>query len=189
MPKPVKIVLAVVVPLLIILGGVYGLAKVGIIPVAKLAEKNKALRPILKLVGLYHPSKPGNKALVPASLVKPAAPAPDPLASERAALEQERAALQAQREAQQRAQADAQAAQPDPANVARLATVYEQMPPESVTRIFAKLPADHVIAILRRMDEKKVSAILVLLPPDRAAQVTESLSRPVPPDRTASNTP
>jgi hypothetical protein len=186
MPKMGKIVLAILVPLLVIVGGLYGLAKVGIIPVGPLAEKNKALIPVLKMTGLYHPEPARKTKVVPAH---DTVPAPDPLAPQRAELEQERADLQAQRDAAQRAAAAAQAAQPDPRNFARLATVYEQMPPESVTRIFAKLPADHVIGILRRMDEKKVGDILALLPPDRAAQVTEALSRPAPPDSTTTNTP
>lgn len=182
MPKSMKIAVAVLMPLVVIVGAMYGLAKIGVLPVGRFAEKNKALGTVLKMAGLYRPRP---------RAVQSAAPAPDPLAGEkkelaaqRAALEQERAALQAQREAQQRPQPVAQTAErpapPDPKNIARLASVYEQMPPETVTRIFAKLPNDQVIALLHRMDEKQVGQILALLAPDRAARLTVELAQPAP---------
>lgn len=189
MPKGMKVALAVVVPLMVIVGVVYGLAKVGVIPVSKLAQKNKALGSALKAVGLYHPPKPAAPQVTLASATDPLAEEKKALEAQKATLAKERADFEAQRAAQRRGDnASPSGGGPDPKSVARLAAVYEQMPPEAITRIFAKLPTDQVLAIVRRMDEKQVGQILLLLPPERAARMTQALSRPAPPER-AANTP
>ncbi len=194
MPKIVKIGLALLLPLLVILGGVYGLAKIGVIPVQSLARKNKALGVILRLAKLTKP-----EPVVRARAVA----APDPLAAEkkalaaqRAAFDEERTAWQAQRDSQAKNKSEAEAAAltalPDPKELARMATVYEQMPPDTVTRILAKLPDAHALGLLRRMDEKQVAQILALVTPEKAARFTMALSRAasvVAPARTASNAP
>ncbi|HZP81742.1 MAG TPA: hypothetical protein VFB21_08915 [Chthonomonadaceae bacterium] len=185
-----KVALAVIVPLVIIVGAVYGLAKVGVVPVSKLAQKNKALGTALKAVGLYHPLKPAAPKVTLTAAADPLAEEKKALEAQKAALAKERADFEAQRAAQKRGDsASPSGSGLDPKNVARLAAVYEQMPPEAVTRIFAKLPANQVLAIVRRMDEKQVGQILMLLPPERAAQMTQALSQPVPPERAAASTP
>ena len=179
-----KKILVLVLLLGVVVGVAYGLAKIGVIPVRKMAEKNKALRSALVRIGLDSPALP--------ALHRPAlAPLPDPLASEKkalvaehAALQQERADWEAQRQAQQKSAAQAQtatqSATPDPKQLARMATVYEGMSADKVTQIFTKLPDGQVIALLRRMDEKQVGEILSTVPADRAARLTLSLSRQDP---------
>lgn len=193
MPKGVKIGLVILVPLLLVaLGAAYGLAKLGIIPVQKIAGNKKPLLKLFRTIGLkVEPEKPK---------VAAAHPVVDPLASERKAildqrfaLEKERADWQAQEEAKQKAALNAKRAElsalPDPKELTRLAAVYEQMPTDTMTKIFAKLPDDQVIALLRRMEEKKVADVLASVTPERAARLTLNLSHvPTPlPDRLAAN--
>lgn len=186
MPKGVKILLAILIPILVIAGGVYGAAKAGLLPVAKIAASNPGMKAPLKMLGLY---KEPPKSVQPAGLE---AKLPDPLKAQREAFEKEKADLEAQlqeqRDAVSKAAATAAAQQPDPKNVTRLASVYEQMDPETVQRIFAKLPEAHVQALLRKMDEKQVGRILALEKPDRAARLTLALSRPAPDAIAASDT-
>ena len=190
MPTGAKIGIGLVVVLLMLAGSAYGLAKIGVIPVKKLAARNKIAAAGLQAIGLVKP-EPKKKT---------DKPAPDPLAGERKALlaqriamEQEKANWQMQIEAQRKAEVDARLAArnsaPDPKEVARLASVYEQMATEAVGKIFAKLPDDQVIGLLRRMDEKKVAEVLAGTTPERAARLTLALSRPVPtpPERLATN--
>lgn len=185
------IVIALIVILPVGLGVTYGLAKFGVIPVQKLAVKSPVVGKMLAKIGLNSPKLPAPTAASAA----PAA-APDPLAGEkkalqaqRQALEDERAAWESDKKVQQQQQETskrtAQVAAPDPRSIARLASVYEQMPADSVTKIFAKLPDDQVIAMLRKMDEKKVSEILAIQTPERAARFTLTLSRAENTERTA----
>lgn len=179
MKTGLKVLLAITLPLVLIAGGVYGLAKVGIVPVETLTGGNPALLKICKAMGLK-PSKP-----VKVNKPAPLTPAvPDRVAQQKSAFDKERADMQAQIDALRSAQAKkavATSAALDPKNIARLATVYEGMSPETVTKIFAKLPDDEVIAILRRMDEKKVGQILAAVTPEHAASLTQALAQPAPP--------
>jgi hypothetical protein len=185
MPKLIKVFLFVVFPLFLLLGGAYGLAKVGVIPIRQVAAKNRPLRLALHLIGLDTPKLPSVQ-VTPANAV-----APDPLDSQRKALAEQRGALDKERtdwDVQRQAQIKTSAAktateQPvtDPKAIARLAAIYEQMPAETANKIFTKLPDPEVISLLRKMDEKKVSQILAIVPPDRAARMTLSLSKPVAP--------
>lgn len=181
MPKGVKIVLFVLLPLLLLLGGAYGLAKFGVLPVKNLAKKNRAMATMLKSIGLDSPKLPAVHGTPPA----PAATAQEiekkALAAQRAQLDKDRADFEAQKSAPTTPAAgktETPEAPADPKEMARLASVYEQMPPEAVTKIFAKLPDPQVIALLHRMDEKQVGQILAIVPPDRAAHLTLALSHP-----------
>lgn len=185
MPKFLKIFLFVVFPLFLLLGGAYGLAKIGVIPVRKFAKKSKPLSLALRLIGLDSPKLPARQ------VTHATAQAPDPLdgqrkalAEQRAALEKERTDWEAEKAAKQKAalpKPESAEAAPDPKSLSRLASVYEQMPPEKVMPIFAKLPDPQVIALMRRMDEKQVAQILALSPPDRAARMTLALAKPATP--------
>jgi hypothetical protein len=183
-PKGIKIVLYIFLPLFLVIGVAYGLAKIGVLPVRSLAKRSPALGSALKMVGLDSPQLPARQ--VPAT---PAADSPQEhekkaLAAQRAQLEKERAEFEAQKATpakQARDRADDPNAPADPKELARLASVYEQMPPEAVTKIFAKLPDPQVIGLLRRMDEKQVGQILAIVPPDRAAHITLSLAHPAAP--------
>ena len=191
MPKLVKLFLFVVFPLFLILGGAYGLAKVGVIPVKRLTAKNKAARTVVHLIGLDSPKLPTvqvNSAH--------AATAPDPLEGRRKELDAQKAAFEKQRadwENLRQVQAKTAAAKAaeeqaavDPKSLSRLAAIYEQMPAETANKIFTKLPDPEVIALLRKMDEKKVGQILAIVAPDRAARLTLTLSKPASPSPVAS---
>jgi hypothetical protein len=65
----------------------------------------------------------------------------------------------------------------DRAKVARLSSIYEQMPAEDASRVMAKLPDPLVQRILAGMDERQVGKLLGLFPPDRAASLTRALAR------------
>jgi flagellar motility protein MotE (MotC chaperone) len=175
-----KMAFAAIIPLVVIVGLGYGLARIGILPVDKIAEKNPALGSAFKAVGLYRP---------PAHAAKAEA-VPDPLAGEKKALQAQRDELSKERneldsQADRKRQSDArareaeEAAKPDPKNLARLASIYEQMAPAAVDKIFARLPNSEVIAILHRMDEKKVAEFLAGVTPERAARLTQELARPM----------
>lgn len=184
MPKRVKIALYIFIPLMLILGMTYGLARIGVIPTQKMAERKPLLQLAFRLIGLYHPVKAPRR-------VASAVPPPDPMAgekqavkAERDALDQERANWETQKQAQIRADQQAREAAanalPDPKELARLASIYEQMPADTVNKIFLKLPEDEVLGLLRRMDEKQVAQIMAGMTTDRAARLTQFLSRPAP---------
>ena len=174
MPKGLKIGLILLLPLALALGAAYGLAKIHVIKL----PPNPALRPLWKAIGLKPPTVPAPAAL--------AANAPDPLLEQKKALDaekmklaEERAALEESQQAQAKPTAPA-AADPnalDPRSVARMATVYEQMPTEKAVTIFAILPDAQALALLRGMDEKKVAEILAAEPPARAARFTLALAQ------------
>lgn len=182
MGKGIKIILALTLPL-ITLGITWGLAKFNVIPVRKMAEKNPGIRPVLKMLALASPQMPIPPGTAPTK-VDPLEGEKKALQGQRDALEEERRKWEAQRQAQMRQESDTRAAalraEPDPKNLTRMAAVYEQMPPETVTRIFGKMRDDQVTALLRRMDEKQVAQVLASFTPDRAARLTLALSRPAP---------
>ena len=88
MPKGLKIALILIVPLALIVGAAYGLAKIHLIPL----PNNPALRPVFKAMGL------APKAIPPKTKMADAA-APDPLAAQKKALEAERTQLADERAA------------------------------------------------------------------------------------------
>lgn len=59
----------------------------------------------------------------------------------------------------------------------KLATVYEQMPPEDAGKVLAKLPDPLVQQLLSRMDERQAGKLLLTFDPDRAAKLTEALAK------------
>lgn len=202
MPKGLKIALIALVPLILLLAAAYVLAKFNVIPVRKMAQKKPLLGKALALIGLNTPK-------LPARHVAASAPPPDPLAAQKQALQQQQEAFAEERKAweAQKEQSAAKAVhrQPDapagsngavtdalvsdPRSVARMASVYEQMPAETVTKIFEKLPDAQVLALLRKMEDKQVAQILAAVAPERAARLTQSLSQSPPAERTASATP
>ena len=195
MGKGLKLVMVGVVPLALLLGVGYGLAKVQVIPTQKMGLKNPALGRVLRMAGLYK-APPPPKPLLPGQAAAPAPVSPEQqaLKAQRDALDKERADWEAQKQAQAKAAAKpkadaaASASISDPREVARLASIYEQMPSENVVKIFAKMPDPQTIALMRRMDEKKVSEILAAIAPERAAFFTQQLSHAPAPVRTASAT-
>ncbi|MBC7529792.1 MAG: hypothetical protein H7308_19865 [Chthonomonadaceae bacterium] len=180
MPNLMKIGLLVVVPLAVVVGVGYGLAKVGKIPVPK--------NPILSAIGLNPKVTP-----VASNLPKPPTPeenAAKVMAEQQLQFTKEREEWVQQQKSKQAAEERAKLAianaAPDPKETARMASVYEQMPIDAVTKIFALLPDDRILALMRKMDEKKVGEILSAQKPDRAARFTLALSRAQTPPQTAS---
>ncbi len=167
------------------LGVVYGLAKFGLVRL----PANPALTPLYAQIGL----KPKRGAQQVAKAAQP-----DPLAEEKRKLSAMREALQKERDDwESLKQSNAKKAEEptakttrsaqnsvDPKALARMAMVYEEMPIEHLTKIFALLPDDQVIQLLRRMEEKKVADILAAEKPVRAARFSVILSQP--PKETAS---
>ncbi|MGQ9487793.1 MAG: magnesium transporter MgtE N-terminal domain-containing protein [Armatimonadota bacterium] len=163
-----KRLLAILAVLAILLGVPYGLAKIGVIPVAKLAAKNPALAKFARSIGLMprpQAVKADTKeestaslpkpATTPPSTSRPASPALAPLshASSAGAGNQDNASRQ----------------------VGWVAKVYENMEPEQAVRILEQMNDREVIALLRRMKQRQVASILALMPPDRAARLSKAL--------------
>ncbi len=174
--------------MILVVGASYGLAKIGIIPVKNLAKHNKMAASSLHAIGLYNAPKSKPAAAV---AVDPLAEQKKDLNDQKAALDAERTALQNQAATHVKLAASAAPATAplDPKELARMASVYEQMPADTASKIFAKLPDDQVIALLRKMDEKKVGEILAIATPERAARLTMNLSRaPAPTPDHATNT-
>lgn len=162
-----KRLLVILVVLVILLGVPYGLAKIGVIPVAKLAAKNPALAKFARSIGLMpRPQvvKADTKEESNASLPKPAAtpsnasrPAPPALAPLPLTGSADRNQDSASRQ------------------VGWVAKVYENMEPEQAVRILERMNDREVIALLRRMKQRQVAQILALMPPDRAARLSKTL--------------
>jgi flagellar motility protein MotE (MotC chaperone) len=197
MSKAMKFGVAGFMLLMLVLGTVYGLAKFNVIPAQKMGERTPAVRAVLRSIGLYRP-RPRVASAKLNSIPDPLAAEKQALQAQRDALKQEQADWEAQQQAKQkatektRATAAAVAAASDPKQLLRLASIYEQMSPDAVNKIFAKLPDAQVIELLRRMDEKQAGAILAGVTPERAARLTLALSRPpvdaaTTPVRTAAN--
>ena len=161
--------LLAIVGVAVVLGVVYALAFVGVIPVARIASNNSGAAKILIALKLYHRPKPKVAAAPAAPLV----PAPDPLASDRRALAAERAQLD---------QEKAQLAQRTPgttgdATSTKMSAIYDTMKPAEIAPIFARLSDAQVCDALVKMDEQKAGKVLVALPPDRAAKLTILMNR------------
>lgn len=194
MSKGLKIVLFMVVPLALALGIGYGMAKAQVIPAQKMGEKSPALARVLKPLGLYKipPAKP-------ASMAPATSPEQQALNAQRESLQRERADWETQKQAQVKSEDQAKADKakqdtaamppPDSREIVRLASIYEQMSADNIVKIFAKMPDPQTIALMRRMDEKRVGEVLAAIPPERAAFFTLQLSRASTSARTASNTP
>ncbi len=163
-----KKLLLVLIFLLILLGVPYGLAKMGVIPVAKLTAKNPALAKVARTLGLISPKqtvKASNKQEKASNSASESSPvptkpadlprtAPPPLTS---------------------AAAPSSSADTASRQIGWVAKVYEEMEPEEAVRIFAKMDDREVVPLLRRMKQRQVAQILALMPPDRAARLSRTL--------------
>ncbi len=154
-----KRLLFIVIPLLLVGGTVYGMMLSGIPPFKKdTGKKSKAhAAPATEQKTTASSSAPanggaGSSTVPPVPPVRRSTPPPRPQA------------------------ADANTVEMTEARIARLSTVYEQMPAEEAGRIFAKLPDPLVEELLRRMDERQVGKLLLALDVGRAARLTQSLA-------------
>ena len=160
--------------LLAVLGVVYGLAFVGIIPTQKLADKSPALGKTLIALHLAKPKATKAAAKSPAASTPQALDAEkQQIAAERAQLDKDRAALAAQPPAPAAPPVPPPDSPPAPDTGAKLIALYATMSPDDLAPIFGKLPDPLVIKTLMQMDEKKAGKVLAALPPDRAARLSE----------------
>ena len=180
--------------LVVLLGVLYGLAFVGVIPAQKMADKNPSLAKILYKMHLA-------KAKPKAALKLAAQPKADPkqqqiqaeqaqVAADRAQLEKDKAAFEAQKQ---------QAAAPAPSNStaapsiadtnAKLSAIYATMSPDDIAKIFEKLSDAEVVQNLMPLDEKKAGKILAAMPADRAARLTRQMMASPTPQQTAAVPP
>ena len=163
-----KRLMVVLILLLILLGVPYGLAKMGVIPVAKLTAKNPALAKVARTLGLT-PRKRTVKADTKGE--NSSSPAPEASRPMKIAESPRPAA----------AQPPVTASAPAPAgdNAGRqigwVAKVYENMEPEEAVRIMEKMDDREVVPLLRRMKQRQVAQVLALMPPDRAARLSRTL--------------
>ncbi len=163
-----KRLLVVLILLLLLFGVPYGLAKMGVIPVAKLTAKNPALAQVARTLGLtpqkrtvQAASREGNDSrpapesspapTQPAYIARPSPPSlPSPTASSSSPNTTHR-------------------------QIGWVAKVYEEMEPEEAVRIMEKMDDREVVPLLQRMKQRQVAQILALMPPDRAARLSRTL--------------
>ncbi|BDI30911.1 hypothetical protein CCAX7_29620 [Capsulimonas corticalis] len=168
------------VGLLVLLGVVYALAFLQIIPVQKMAEKSPSLMNIMKPL---HLAKPKPKLMAKAAA--PVDPAKQALDDQRAKLDADQAQLEKDKQAFEAAKAapaaadasagGAPAAPPVDPKQKRL-DIYATMSPDDIANIFAKQPDKVVLSDLMALDEKKAGQILAALPADRAAKITQLMN-------------
>ncbi|MCL5283165.1 MAG: hypothetical protein M1330_00415 [Armatimonadetes bacterium] len=171
MKKLIKVALAVLVPLLIIGGAVYGLAKMKVIPIQKLATKNKTMARILTAIKLYQPSAPKKPAKqsqpVTSASVAAVALAPATHISPNSSPLSTPPSLPVAR--------PKPSTQINPKRIYQLSNIYDTMDPSDASKILIKLPDSELIPLFRQMDERKVGQILVAFGPTRAAKLTKAL--------------
>lgn len=167
---------------LALLGVVYGLAFLGIIPVQKMAGQSPALVHALAALHLAKAKKPAHGAS-PVAAPNPERLALDAqkkkLAADQAQLEKDRATLEAQKRQPATPADGGSGVSPASAsdNTVKLGAIYATMSADDLARIFGKLPDPDVIASLTQLDEKKAGQVLATLPADRAARLTRRMSR------------
>lgn len=162
-----------------LLGIVYGLAFLGVIPVQRMAGKSPAMASALSALHLAKAKKPAPHAA--------AVLTPDPervaldaqkkaLAGGRAQLEKDRADLEARKQQPPILPEGGTSPTPAPDDAAKLGAIYATMSPDDLSRIFGKLPDPDVIRSLTQLDEKKAGQVLAALPADRAARLARRMS-------------
>ena len=169
--------------LLVVLGGVYGAAFFGVIPVKKMADKTPALRGPLAALHLVPLKKP-----VSAAAAKAAAPSPELAALDaqkkelqkgRAQLDKDRAAFEAQKSAPPAPASPADPAAPMPAapdTAAKLASIYAAMPPDDLAKLLGGQTDPDAITALTGLDDKKAAKVMTALPPLRAARLARMMA-------------
>ena len=193
--------------LLVVLGVLYGMALVGVLPAQKWADKSPALaRPLIALHLAKRPRKSSRVAKKDSTPRPPITGEQEQIAAARAQLDKDRAAFEAQKQAAAAAPGTGGATTPPlseagrlpaspasgaggpaPDTAAKLVAIYDTMSPDDVARIFGKLPDSQVVSILMQLDEKKDGRILAALPADRAARINLLMAHG--PTRTASAAP
>ncbi len=76
----------------------------------------------------------------------------------------------------QKSAAAARASEADAAAMKSVVTMYENMKPKDAARVFERLPADVLIAVVQPMNARKMSEILAAMSPDSAEKLTVALA-------------
>ncbi len=180
--------------LLVLLGVLYGLAFLGVIPAQKMADKNPSLAKVLYKMHLA-------KTKPKAALKLAAQPKADPkqqqiqaeqaqVAADRAQLEKDKAAFEAQKQRAAASPPSPSKAAPSGADTnAKLSAIYATMSPDDIAKIFEKLSDAEVVQNLMPLDEKKAGKILAAMPADRAARLTRQMMASPAPQQTAAVPP
>jgi len=171
----------------LILGVLYGLAYVGVIPAQKIADGNPSALPILKALRLAK-SKPAPKPMLTAALPSPPVDPAKNMAAEQASLDAEKTQLDAERS--QIAASQAQAAAPQTGSLGadqhqKLIGIYSTMGPDDLANILAHISDREAVQDLASLDEKKAGKVLAALPPARAARLSELMTGVTPPTQSA----
>jgi len=163
-----------------VLGVVYGLAFLGILPVQKMAVKSPALASALAALHLAKPKK-AMPSTPPGAAPNPEQQALDAqkkrLAADRAQLDKDRAALEAQKQPSPAPPDGSAPPAPSSDNAVKLGAIYATMSADDLARIFGKQPDPDVIQSLTQLDEKKAGQVFATLPADRAARLARQMSR------------
>jgi flagellar motility protein MotE (MotC chaperone) len=164
-----------IVVFVLILGAVYGLAFVGIIPVQKIADGNPSALRVLKALHLAK-SKPLSKPVLAAARPRPAIDAAKNQTPEQPSVDAPKAQLDAglaQISAGVEQPASAQSSPPAVDERQRLIGIYGTMDPDDLANIFAHISDREAVQDLVSLDEKKAGKVLAALPADRAARLSE----------------
>ena len=165
---------------LVLIGVVYALAFLQIIPAQKMADQSPAMMKVMQAMHLAKP-KPKLTAKAGAALaVDPAKQAMDAeqakIDADRAQLEKDRQAFAAQQAAPAADAATVASATPAVDPKQKRLDIYATMSPDDIANIFAKQPDKIVLSDLMALDEKKAGQILAALPADRAAKLTQLMN-------------
>ncbi|MEO7719423.1 MAG: hypothetical protein ABIY70_24745 [Capsulimonas sp.] len=167
------------VGLMVVLGAVYALAFLQIIPAQKMAEKSPAM---MKIMQPLHLAKPKPKAKLVAKAGAPVDSAKLALDAQQAKLDADRAQLEIDRQAFAAEKAaptvgaSGQPAAPPIDPKQKRLDIYATMGADDIAGIFAKQPDKVVLSDLMALDEKKAGQILAAIPADRAAKLTQLMN-------------
>jgi hypothetical protein len=167
----------------LILGAVYGLAFVGVIPVQKIADGNPSALRFLMALHLAKSRPPSKRVLAAARPSPPvdAAKNPTPEQPRTDAPQTQLDAAPAQTSANVVQPASAQIGSPPVDERQRLIGIYGTMDPDDLANIFSHISDREAVQDLVSLDEKKAGKVLAALPADRAARLSELMVGITPP--------
>jgi len=150
---------------------IWGLAKAGVLPVARLTEKNPAARKALTTIGLASPAVKKTAGATPVTAAAPAPAAVAPL--QPAAVVPAPTTHPPTRAPRRKSPKD---------NPGRVARILATMEPDQIVPLVLKMPDSEVAPLILKMNERTAGEILAALPPARAVALARYLRRYQPPD-------
>jgi hypothetical protein len=171
-----KFVIGLVVLLLVLVGGAYGMAKAHMLPVASIAKSSPAAKSLLADLKLLPPAAHKTDIAANAGGAPPVDPLADQklaLATELAQVEQEKADL-ARKIANVGNPALGGAITP---TAPQMVEIYEAMGSDDLAALFAKQPDSAVVSALIAMDTKKAAKALAAMPAVRQVKITAMMNR------------